>query len=768
MADTDNPDLNMLHAAQHEAAQSSPHDGTDVRHGEAEQEQQQPAESDQRQFPADGQGETDDSNKGWTSPATPAQEAGSRPASGKNKRSRSGSKGDKKASMEQDDAVGDDFKLNVDAEWSDDEKEEKEHPAKRIAATPAAQDGGPVAVKKSSSALNDFTIRAVVTRKDVEVVFEHKEGKREELEEQTGASIAIIAGKDDPDIVVDRVLVIKGPIANVASAYLHIAEGMLAVKITPSKKAEKEAPSAADANADAGAAGAADADAAAAAAAAGKDADGGDSEHGEANADPETTVPGGAADTSPGAKADDSKPKDNTEKNSGSKITLRMLVPHKCVGSIMGHGGKTINHIRDTSSVNIHTSESTLPRSSERIVELVGTPPSIQKAIVLIAEALLKDIAAYASADFYVPAANLPSAMTVETHSRKRKDIKRHSHNDSQLDHRGHVPNSSSNNSHSNSHGGNRGGGYRNSFGGYNNSNNGNSSNRNYNRSGGGGGGSSSSNNRDRHDRYNRHNDRQGGRNRGNGNMSHVNRMPIGSSGSSNNNNQGPPNQLNYRVPNSSAGARPGGAPAMGYGYAMPAPAAYPGYASQAAGGSGMYNSNRYNGNMPGAAPAPAASPYGSGYNAAPSPYQFPAPASYGYAAAPVQNVYGGRPVQPSGGYQQQSRAYQPRGSRPQMPQAPAASGSSQPLSGGAPGQMSGQTIQQIYVPSDKIGAVIGRRGETINEIRRSTNARVDIQDSAQGAQQRLVIITGGYDEVRSAYYMIKNKIDTARPALRQ
>ncbi|KAJ2412025.1 PAB1 binding protein [Coemansia sp. RSA 2524] len=84
---------------------------------------------------------------------------------------------------------------------------------------------------------------------------------------------------------------------------------------------------------------------------------------------------------------------------------------------------------------------------------------------------------------------------------------------------------------------------------------------------------------------------------------------------------------------------------------------------------------------------------------------------------------------------------------------------------GNSSANSAGQTIQQIYVPGDRIGAVIGRRGETINTIRRSTNARVDIQDSAQGAKERLVVITGEYGQVRLAYDQIKEQIEKPRPA---
>ncbi|KAJ2381909.1 PAB1 binding protein [Coemansia sp. RSA 2611] len=268
----------------------------------------------------------------------------------------------------------------------------------------------------------------------------------------------------------------------------------------------------------------------------------------------------------------------------------------------MGHSGRTINNIRDVTSVSIHTSEATLPISTERIVEISGSPESIQRAIVLIAEALTRDMASYTSADLYVPAACLPSAMTVEINNRKRKD-----------------------------------------------------------------------------------------------------------------------------------GKRPG-------------------------------NADQYSGNRG------QAGAYGDSYNGAPSSYQYPAPAAYGYGVPPAaQGMYGGASEQsPNAPY---SQAYPERNNRQQMPQPSMPMGGNSgnlPMGGGggAPPGAGSQTIQQIYVPGDKIGAVIGRRGETINEIRRTTNAHVDIQDSGPGAKQRLIIITGGYDQVRSAYYMIKNKVDMARPAV--
>ncbi|KAJ2232677.1 RNA binding protein, heterogenous nuclear RNP-K like protein [Coemansia sp. RSA 485] len=776
------------------------------------------------------------------------EQAGPAAAGNKRKRSRKNTIETKPAGVDND---SEDIKLHVDADWSDDEKDDKEPTAKRVAAE--GDESAPVAVKKASGGpLENFTVRAVVTRKDVDVIFEHKSGAKEELEAETSTSITIVAGKDDPDIVVDRVLIIKGPIEGVTAAYKVITQGMLAIKQSTAasakssseskqKRSDKE-----DATHGEGENQAEDEDsemedntAAATAAAADDDNNEHDDENSEAEGDDDGNDSNGdgeeensshgdhespsgatetaddaadaAADASKIAKADTSDEakttspaKDNAKakKDADSKdkkatpndrVTLRVLVPHKCVGSIMGHGGKTINHIRDTASVSIHTSENTLPRSTERIVAVIGAPGSIQKAIGLIAQALTKDMASYNSPECYVPAANLPSAMTVETHFRKRKDNSKrfgHGHNDHHGSNRGHSNKGGQfrhhHNNNSSSNGGNQGTGY--SYNRHQNYHSGNQKSHGpgsgYNR------GSAGNNNGVRNDRYNRNNnDRQGGRPRVPNAMSHVNRLPVGS-----NSNSGPQNQYNsgYRGSNHRGDNRASAAPNVAYGgYVIPPATSYPAYGSQGAGaasmGNGGMSGGRYGGGMAPVSPASAATnAYGGGYASAPAAYQFASPVGYAYSAAPVQNMYGGRPAQspnqyPSRGnrqhvqqqqqqhqpqqhpqqyqgqYQQQNQHYQPSMAMTAAASAGAATGG---VGGGA-----GQTIQKIYVSADKVGAVIGRRGETINDIRQTTNARVDIQDSAHGNKERLIIITGGYEQVHSAYYMIQNKLATARPS---
>ncbi|KAJ2760363.1 hypothetical protein IWQ56_005503, partial [Coemansia nantahalensis] len=151
--------------------------------------------------------------------AGPATKAG--PKNSRKKRSRRASRGSKNAAAE---PASEDINLHVEAGWSEDDRDDKEHPAKRVAASTA--DGAPAVAARADSLLEDFTIRAVVTRKDVDTIFGHDSTGKDAIEGSTGAAIAIIAGEDDPEIVVDRVLSVKGHINHVAAAYRAVTEAL--------------------------------------------------------------------------------------------------------------------------------------------------------------------------------------------------------------------------------------------------------------------------------------------------------------------------------------------------------------------------------------------------------------------------------------------------------------------------------------------------------------------------------------------------------------
>ncbi len=61
------------------------------------------------------------------------------------------------------------------------------------------------------------------------------------------------------------------------------------------------------------------------------------------------------------------------------------------MGTIIGRQGLKIKHIQDVSGVRMVAQKETLPQSTERIVEVQGTPDGIQKAIWEIGKCLVDD-----------------------------------------------------------------------------------------------------------------------------------------------------------------------------------------------------------------------------------------------------------------------------------------------------------------------------------------------------------------------------------------
>ncbi|XP_059800452.1 poly(rC)-binding protein 4 isoform X5 [Hypanus sabinus] len=68
----------------------------------------------------------------------------------------------------------------------------------------------------------------------------------------------------------------------------------------------------------------------------------------------------------------------------------------------------------------------------------------------------------------------------------------------------------------------------------------------------------------------------------------------------------------------------------------------------------------------------------------------------------------------------------------------------------------SGQTTsQELLIPNDLIGCIIGRQGSKINEIRQMSGAQIKIDNQVDGSTERLVTITGGALNVNLAQYLI-------------
>ncbi|KAK7422872.1 RNA binding protein, heterogenous nuclear RNP-K like protein [Neonectria magnoliae] len=70
---------------------------------------------------------------------------------------------------------------------------------------------------------------------------------------------------------------------------------------------------------------------------------------------------------------------------------IKLLISHNQMGTIIGRQGLKIKHIQDASGVRMVAQKEMLPQSTERIVEVQGTPEGIQRAIWEICKCLVDD-----------------------------------------------------------------------------------------------------------------------------------------------------------------------------------------------------------------------------------------------------------------------------------------------------------------------------------------------------------------------------------------
>lgn len=70
---------------------------------------------------------------------------------------------------------------------------------------------------------------------------------------------------------------------------------------------------------------------------------------------------------------------------------VKLLISHNQMGTIIGRQGLKIKHIQDVSGVRMVAQKEMLPQSTERIVEVQGTPEGIQRAIWEICKCLIDD-----------------------------------------------------------------------------------------------------------------------------------------------------------------------------------------------------------------------------------------------------------------------------------------------------------------------------------------------------------------------------------------
>jgi len=71
------------------------------------------------------------------------------------------------------------------------------------------------------------------------------------------------------------------------------------------------------------------------------------------------------------------------------------------------------------------------------------------------------------------------------------------------------------------------------------------------------------------------------------------------------------------------------------------------------------------------------------------------------------------------------------------------------------PADRAGGVTQQIFIPNDMVGAIIGKGGQKINEIRQLSGSVIKINEPQDGSNERLVTIIGTHETNRIALYML-------------
>lgn len=70
---------------------------------------------------------------------------------------------------------------------------------------------------------------------------------------------------------------------------------------------------------------------------------------------------------------------------------------------------------------------------------------------------------------------------------------------------------------------------------------------------------------------------------------------------------------------------------------------------------------------------------------------------------------------------------------------------------------------QQIFIPNDMVGAIIGKGGTKINEIRQLSGSHIKINEPADNSAERLVTITGTPECNQMALYMLYSRLENEK-----
>lgn len=133
---------------------------------------------------------------------------------------------------------------------------------------------------------------------------------------------------------------------------------------------------------------------------------------------------------------------------------------------------------------------------------------------------------------------------------------------------------------------------------------------------------------------------------------------------------------------------------------------------------------------------------------------------SNNHGQAPQQSTmpmhYGGSPAVAGYGGVGPQQPQQPQITGPQTHGGPPV----QPMPAIVPGQ---PLTQQIFIPNDMVGAIIGKGGAKINEIRQLSGSVIKINEPQDNSNERLVTITGTAECNQMALYMLYSRLESEK-----
>lgn len=112
--------------------------------------------------------------------------------------------------------------------------------------------------------------------------------------------------------------------------------------------------------------------------------------------------------------------------------------------------------------------------------------------------------------------------------------------------------------------------------------------------------------------------------------------------------------------------------------------------------------------------------------------------------------------------YPYQSRGEIPMGGNSGYPMGAHQNSAAMPPLSGGPSSAPTQA-QQIYIPNEMVGCIIGKGGAKINEMRMLSGASIKVAEAVNGSTERLVTITGTPESNRVALHLLYTRLEAEK-----